>query len=332
MPRPRPRLDPCDCWDCEPRDLGAGASTPDPALAAARQEPPPKCLVVVADDVLTGADGSVPPEARPTPHAAAVAARGATGLLALRADGSLLDQVLGVHLVSFDGARAAAACARRPLNEHGPTFPSPTILQPSPSIPARFMGLAAGLVTRCAKAAAAAAPAALDATHTLPARAPAAALAADALALLGVTGNAATAPLGGLELVVAHCGASLADVETVLRAAGSAAAPGSLLVALVLGGPDLALPARGGEPLPGLPGVRRPLQSFETDGDGAIVPLATPGGAFVAVRLRGVTRNDPVASLDAASARSCGALHTAQADTLLPDLAFKLGRLAKYGA
>ena len=57
MPRPRPRLDPCDCWDCEPRDPGAGAAFPDPALAAARQDPPPKCLVVVADGVLAGIDG-----------------------------------------------------------------------------------------------------------------------------------------------------------------------------------------------------------------------------------------------------------------------------------
>lgn len=100
MPRPRPRLDPCDCWDCEPRDPGAGAAFPDPALAAARQDPPPKCLVVVADGVLAGIDGHVPQGAAPAPHAAAVAARGATGLLALRSDGgTLLEQVLGVHLV-----------------------------------------------------------------------------------------------------------------------------------------------------------------------------------------------------------------------------------------
>lgn len=62
------------------------------------------------------------------------------------------------------------------------------------------------------------------------------------------------------------------------------------------------------------------------------MPLVTPGGALVAVRLRGVTRTDPVAALDAGAARTAGALGAVQADTLLADLAFKLGRLAKYGA
>ena len=77
--------------------------------------------------------------------------------------------------------------------------------QPEPSVPARFLGLAAGLVTRCDVKAAAAGPAALDASRTVPADAPPAALAAAALALLGLDGNAATAPLGGLELVIVHC-------------------------------------------------------------------------------------------------------------------------------
>ena len=226
----------------------------------------------------------------------------------------------------------------RPLN-------SPFLFsQPEPSVPARFLGLAAGLVTRCDVKAAAAGPAALDASRTVPADAPPAALAAAALALLGLDGNAATAPLGGLELVIVHCAGGggepdapsslaspLADAENVLRLVGSTAPPGSLLVALVLGAPSLTLPPRGGAPTR-VPGVPRPLQSFETDAAGVPVPLVTPGGALVAVRLRGVTRTDPVAALDAGAARTAGALGAVQADTLLADLAFKLGRLAKYGA
>ena len=92
MPRPRPRPDPCDCFDCADPLPSPSSTTPlPPHLASARQQPPPKCVLVLADGVLTEetVGGSV------APHTDAVARLGCTGVLSLAAGaGSLLEQVV----------------------------------------------------------------------------------------------------------------------------------------------------------------------------------------------------------------------------------------------
>lgn len=97
MPRPRPRPDPCDCFDCldEPQPSTSADDPLPPHLASARQQPPPKCVLVVADGVLTGGAPRGVPADVATPHADAVARRGCVGVLSLReGGGSLLEQVV----------------------------------------------------------------------------------------------------------------------------------------------------------------------------------------------------------------------------------------------
>lgn len=157
MPRPRPRRDPCDCRDClEDGEIGAATaaalqqgggigfldgivdkeepsattstSTSTPALTgtrAARQDPPPRALVLLCDGMLSGLiDDSIERSRAESvseaacsssssfPHLDAVARGGAVGTLALRsttgaeADDprlirhAALFQLLGAHLVS----------------------------------------------------------------------------------------------------------------------------------------------------------------------------------------------------------------------------------------
>lgn len=92
MPRPRPRTDPCDCLDCADPVPSSSSSPLPPHLASARQQPPPKCVLVLADGVLTEEATGVGSLA---PHADAVARRGCTGVLSLaEGAGSLLEQVV----------------------------------------------------------------------------------------------------------------------------------------------------------------------------------------------------------------------------------------------
>lgn len=76
MPRPRPVREPCDCLDC--------ADAPGPpttvALAIARQEPPPKSLIIVLHDAIDTDDTAQ--AASDCPHVTALVRDGCTGLLA----------------------------------------------------------------------------------------------------------------------------------------------------------------------------------------------------------------------------------------------------------
>lgn len=89
MPRPRLRREPCDCLDC--REPAGGAA---PASAAiARQEPPPKSLVLCLSRALV--PGAL--QEAHTPHLDALVGAGWAGLLACRADGPALPlQLLGL--------------------------------------------------------------------------------------------------------------------------------------------------------------------------------------------------------------------------------------------
>lgn len=132
------------------------------------------------------------------------------------------------------------------------------------------------------------------------------------------------------DMVIVHA-PDLAAVDAALQAvARLPAAHAAILTVLVLGGPAVKLPPPGGGPTP-VPGVPRPRQSYELDGDGHPVALA-PHAALIAARCVGITRVDGVAVIDAAAAAAWGALGAAPAEAVLADVAFKLGRASKYGA
>ena len=235
-----------------------------------------------------------------------------------------------------------------------PTSPLPThtLTQPTPSLPARFNGLSAALVTTNAGAAASLAPASLDAIRVLPRVSEGRALADAAIELLGGAQALATSDgsdRAGVELVVVHvCDAegrdgdgdattspsssttALTTIDAILQAvARLPASPSTILTVLVLGGPAVRLPPAGGTPT-SVPGILRPTQSYEMDDAGDPTPLSS-SAAFIATRCVGATRVDGVTSVDAAAAAG-GALAAAPAGAVLADVAFKLGRASKYGA
>ena len=78
MPRPRPRPAPCDCLEC--REPASVSSAPGLADAAARQDPPPKLLLVFADGFLQ----ALRAESASLVHLDAHAREGSLGMLALR--------------------------------------------------------------------------------------------------------------------------------------------------------------------------------------------------------------------------------------------------------
>lgn len=109
MPRARLRREPCDCLDC--REPAGAAALPSGSAAVARQDPPPKSLVVC----LTGAlQPAATPQEAGLPHLDALVAAGWAGLLACRAGGPPLPhQLLGL---AREGASPAQSlpdrCAR----------------------------------------------------------------------------------------------------------------------------------------------------------------------------------------------------------------------------
>ena len=78
MPRPRPRPAPCDCLEC--REPAGASCVPGLADAAARQDPPPKLLLIFADGFLQAES------ARPASlvHLDAHVREGSLGMLAMR--------------------------------------------------------------------------------------------------------------------------------------------------------------------------------------------------------------------------------------------------------
>lgn len=82
MPRPRPRPAPCDCLEC--REPTSASSAPGLADAAARQDPPPKLLLIFADGFLQALQA----ESASLVHLDAHVREGSLGKLALR-EGSL---------------------------------------------------------------------------------------------------------------------------------------------------------------------------------------------------------------------------------------------------
>ena len=78
MPRPRPRPAPCDCLEC--REPANASSAPGLADAAARQDPPPKLLLVFADGFLRALQA----ESGGLVHLDAHVQEGSLGMLALR--------------------------------------------------------------------------------------------------------------------------------------------------------------------------------------------------------------------------------------------------------
>lgn len=78
MPRPRPRPAPCDCLEC--REPASASSAPGLADAAARQDPPPKLLLIFADGFLQALQA----ESAGLVHLDAHVREGSLGMLALR--------------------------------------------------------------------------------------------------------------------------------------------------------------------------------------------------------------------------------------------------------
>jgi hypothetical protein len=93
MPRAKLRREPCDCLDC--REPAAAAASGSGASAIARQEPPPKSLVICLLGALKTADSL---QEADVPHLDALVHGGWAGLLACRAGGLPLPaQLLGVQ-------------------------------------------------------------------------------------------------------------------------------------------------------------------------------------------------------------------------------------------
>lgn len=92
MPRRKLVRDPCDCLDCRESfhtDSAVGS-------AVSRQQPPPKCLIIVA---LPSSSSSLKATAQPSkpsswPHIDAATKSGCSGLLALRTGKKLIPQLL----------------------------------------------------------------------------------------------------------------------------------------------------------------------------------------------------------------------------------------------
>ena len=81
MPRPRPRPAPCDCLEC--REPATPSSAPVRADAAARQDPPPRLLLIFADGFLQALEAASAGPAS-LAHLNAHVREGSLGMLAAR--------------------------------------------------------------------------------------------------------------------------------------------------------------------------------------------------------------------------------------------------------
>lgn len=92
MPRKRQRIVFCDCFDCvdRPEQPELSKEQLDAATAVARQEPPPKALIVCASGFLAHSAADGPNlEACSLPHLNRAVREGCLGMLAARAPPSL---------------------------------------------------------------------------------------------------------------------------------------------------------------------------------------------------------------------------------------------------
>lgn len=100
MPRQRQRIVFCDCYDCVDRPATSSLSEDGlkAAEAVARQEPPPKGLIILASGFLLHQEGQLNLDACTLPHLNRLVHEGSLGFLASRE------------------ADTGAACALRSLN------------------------------------------------------------------------------------------------------------------------------------------------------------------------------------------------------------------------
>ena len=84
MPRKRLHRERCECLDCRPV-IPPSVTTPE-SVAAARQDPPPKCLVIYTDSVQAEGENAVlcTTDDETLPYLHAVTKRGCCGLVSYR--------------------------------------------------------------------------------------------------------------------------------------------------------------------------------------------------------------------------------------------------------
>mmetsp|Transcript_14463 Transcript_14463/g.31358 ORF Transcript_14463/g.31358 Transcript_14463/m.31358 type:complete len:439 (+) Transcript_14463:114-1430(+) len=198
-PRARQRIVFCDCFDCIDRQAPSVAS--EAALqacdAAARQEPPPKALVLYGSGFLRSCPDGINVDICTMPHLDKIVVDGSLGLLAVRkvddrgplsASTKELSQVLGVY---EELLKAPEASDMSGLN--------------LPSLQSRFKGMAGSFAStsteaqQLANTAGCALPAGLQLSHKGSGLPQPDAYAAQIMAELGAEGAA-----GGLDLLMVH--------------------------------------------------------------------------------------------------------------------------------
>ncbi|PNW82605.1 hypothetical protein CHLRE_06g285850v5 [Chlamydomonas reinhardtii] len=156
MPRLRQRIVYCDCFDCADRPAES-TLTPeqlDAATAVARQEPPPKALLIFVTGMLLAADGSTNLDVHTLPHCNLLVREGNLGLLATRGGGdhsagltpaiSELSQLLGVYPEVARQPPTAAEDQEAVEAEAGSSS--------LPSLASRYKGMQAALASTSAPA------------------------------------------------------------------------------------------------------------------------------------------------------------------------------------
>ncbi|KAK9823699.1 hypothetical protein WJX72_004744 [[Myrmecia] bisecta] len=297
MPRPKFKRVPCDCLDC--REEGLQPINVEAAVAAssasARQDPPPKCLIVFADRFLQAdsSTGNTSLSSAECPHLHGVARDGSSGLLALRqsAPGSqseatlnTLSQLLEAEQATVNGGKPATLAERY-------KHLSATLLTNSPA--ARAWGSAAGFAQSCHLANLVPPSAEEDGPSEGLRLLPADAVASRAMQILGVGG-----------------------AETAGQPCGSLPPPGGQVIA----------PSADD-----FPSIVRPKQSYQICGlDEVQVQQDRP--LLTVQRLPGVIRRDHATKLGLQECLQHGGNQCILAERLLPELAYKLGRAPKYGA
>ncbi|KAI7846349.1 hypothetical protein COHA_000186 [Chlorella ohadii] len=259
MPRAKLRREPCDCLDC--REPAAGSQPATASAAIARQQPPPKSLVVCLTGALTEPGASSLGEAD-VPHLDALVAAGWAGLLACRAGGPpLVQQLLGL-------AREGEA--------------------PPQSLPDRFKQLRAVLLTDLPATAHAGQLAGCYAVHQLgPSWQPPADLAARICSMLHVAplplaGSSEAAP--ALAAVLAAAGQSQPPAAAFGAAVGEEAEEGDEVIDMVL----LALDAANAPVL---------SSDGEQAGSGALAPPGAGSSAALSSSLAALEWADDLVRL-----------------------------------
>ncbi|GFR47016.1 hypothetical protein Agub_g8700, partial [Astrephomene gubernaculifera] len=150
MPRQRQRIVYCDCFDCRDRPQEE-ALTPeqlDAATAVARQEPPPKALVLYATGIVQASNGTTNLDSCTLPHCNLIVREGNLGLLAVRKAQEGLQGGVGsgvspavAELAQFLGVYQDA-CRQPPADS-----PDAASASSLPSLAARFKGMQAAFAS-----------------------------------------------------------------------------------------------------------------------------------------------------------------------------------------